>query len=458
MLILAFAGCGGGYSMNTAAPGTPAGTQSSAVTLMITDAPPAGVTVLSFEITVNGAVLNPGNVQLVSEPQRIELKELEAESAFLATINAPAGTYQSITVNLSNPELSIMNNSGTAIGNCASDSVCHLEPAAAGNVTFSAAPFPIMLVANTPAAFQVDVNLNNLISNTLALDFNAGGAIALAQLPLPGQPADHLDDLDDLLGSVQNVDASNKKFTLHTMTGDFAIQTDANTEFELEDCAANNFTCVVNGAVVEVDARVIPGGVFIARKVELQNNEVEDQLDGTVFKIDDTTHFEMVVLGALRGVNNVDLGSTILVTLNNSKFQVDTDGLTVPNSLQGAFESATGSSQLIPGQEVQVNVGSVTAGPPIAVTTSRVRLRRGQFTANLSAAPVGSTFNVVHLPGLFTTAGFHAIQVQTSSNTNFQGVAGVGNLTDQDTVSLRGLLFANGANPPILIADKVRKR
>src|SRR5215475_14590631 len=365
-LIFALSGCGGGGSMSTTnTPGSPAGAQTSAVTLMMTDAPPTGVTVLSFEVTVNGAVLNPGNVQLVTAPQRIEVKELETESAFLATINAPAGTYQSITVNLTNPELTIMNNSGAAIGNCANNTVCHLEPSAAGNITFSAAPFPLVLAANTPAAFQVDVNLNNLISNTLVLDFSATGAVTLAQLPLSGQPTDHLDDLDDLLGTVQNVDAANKKFTLHTMSGDFLITTDTNTEFELEDCAADNFTCIVNGAVVEIDARVMAGGVFIARKVELEDNEVEDELEGTVFKVDDATHFEMVVLGALRGVNNVDLGNTIVVTLNNAKFQVDTDGLTVPSLLQGAFEGSTDTSQLIPGQEVQVKVGSIAASPPI---------------------------------------------------------------------------------------------
>jgi hypothetical protein len=455
-LLVFLNGCGGG-AMSPAID-NPGSAQTSAVTLMMTDAPPAGVTVLSFEVTVNGAVLNPGNVQLIAAPEKIEVKNLETESAFLATINAPAGTYQSITVNLSNPELTILNQSGGAIGNCANNAVCHLEPAAAGNVTFSSASFPLMLAANTPAAFQVDVNVESLISNDLTLDFNAGSALILAQLPLPGQPADHLDDMDDLLGTVQNVDAGNKKFTLHSLAGDLAIQTDANTEFELEGCAANNFTCLVTGAIVEIDARVMTSGAIIAKKIELQENEVEDELQGTIFKIDDTTHFEMVVLGELRGASNVNLGNTIVVSLSNANFQVDTNGLPVPSALQGAFEAAGDTSQLIPGQQVQVKVSSVTPGPPLAVTTNRVRLRRDQFTANVTGAPAAPNFNVGALPGLFTSAGISTIQVQTSSATNFQGVAGVSNLADADRVSLRGLLFANGGNPPILIVDKVRKR
>jgi len=118
-LLVFLDGCGGrAMSSAIANPGT---VQTSAVTLMMTDAPPAGVTVLSFELTVNGAVLNPGNVQLITTPQKIEIKNLETESAFLASFNAPAGTYQSITVNLSNPELTILNQSGAAIENCANN-------------------------------------------------------------------------------------------------------------------------------------------------------------------------------------------------------------------------------------------------------------------------------------------------------------------------------------------------
>src|ERR1700722_18127597 len=153
VIALVFSGCGGTASnMSTNTPPASA-SQTSAVTLTVTDAPPAGVTVLSFEVTVNGAVLNPGNVQLIANPQRIEVKQLETDSAFLSTMNVPAGTYQSITISVTNPELTVMNQSGAAIGNCANNSVCHLEPAAAGNVTFLSAPVPVLLAPNSPTGF-----------------------------------------------------------------------------------------------------------------------------------------------------------------------------------------------------------------------------------------------------------------------------------------------------------------
>jgi len=459
-------GCGGSATnMATTTPPADA-SQTSAVTLTVTDAPPTGVTILSFEVTVNGAVLNPGNVQLVTNPQRIEVKQLETDSAFLSTMNVPAGTYQSITVNVTNPELTVMNQSGAAIGNCANNSVCHLEPAAAGNVTFSGMPFPVMLQAGTPTGFQLDLNVANLISNTLALDFNAAGAISVAQLPLAGQPNDHLDDVDDLLGTVENLDAPDSQFTLHTMSGDFLIKSNSSTQFELEGCAADNFSCIQNGAVVDVDSEVMNGGAFIAKKIEAENddnndnNDAQNEVEGILFKVDDATHFELVVLDELSATNNVALGNPVVITLTNPQFQVDANGLNVPSALQGTFEGATDTSQLMPGQDVQIqsSSGGSSMGSPITMTTNRVRLRPTQFTANVSGAPAPPNFTVANLPGLFTSAGVSSILVQTSSQTNFQGGVGISSLADQNQVSLRGLLFKNGSDAPILIADKVRRR
>ena len=465
--VFAFNGCGGSYSKMTTAPPPESGMQTSAVTLTVSDAPPAGVTVLSFEVTVNGAVLNPGNVQLITNPQRIEVKQLETDSAFLSTMNVPAGTYQSITINVTNPELTVMNNSGAAIGNCANNAVCHLEPAAAGNVTFSASPFPVVLSGGSPTGFQVDLTVANLLSGTLGVDFNASGAISVAQLPLAGQPNNNnqLADVDDLLGTAENLDASDSQFTLHTMSGDFLIQANANTQFEIESCAADNFSCIQTGQVVEVDSEVMSGGAFIAKKIEAENegddnSQAENEIEGLIFKVDDATHFEFVVLDELSATNNVALGNPVVVTLTNPQFQVDANGLNVPSALQGSFEQAADTSQLMPGQVVQIrsSSGANPAGSPITMTTNRVRLRDSQFTATVSGAPMPPTFTVSNLPGLFTSMGVTSIVVQTSNQTNFQGGNALGSLADQNQVSLRGLLFKNGADALILLSDKVRKR
>ncbi len=433
---------------------------AAAVSVTITDTPPAGVTLLSFEVNVTGAMLNPGSVDLLGGkgPTQIEVKQLETESAFLSTATVPAGTFTSLTLTFADPELTFKNDTGAALAGCAVGAVCEIKPT--GTLT-STVNFPgsgIVIMANSPTGIQVDVNPNTILSATLGVDFSLAGAASVQQLTM--KPAGELDDLDDLRGAVQGLDTTNKKFTLHAAGGDFPITTDNNTEFDFEACAANNFTCLQNNQVVEVDAKLMAGGVFLARKIEFEDDTEDDELEGIVFKIDDATHFEMVVLDELRSVNNVNVGNPTVVTLSNPGFHVKADGLPVPSALQGAFEGATDTSQLLPGQTVEIRLtGPVNPGPPVTVTTNRVRLRMTQFTANMKAGSiVPPNFSVDMLPALFTNVGISSIHVQTSSNSDFEGVSDVSALADGNTVSLRGLLFKNGALSPELVVKKVRKR
>jgi hypothetical protein len=196
--------------------------------------------------------------------------------------------------------------------------------------------------------------------------------------------------------------------------------------------------------VVKVDTEVMAGGAMVAQKIEFE---------------DDAMHFEMVVLGELRSVANVNLGNPVTVTLTNPKFDIDADGLDVSSTLANAFASAMDTSDLVAGEVVQIHpIAAATLGPPIAVTVDRVRLRMTQLTATVAGAPAPPSFVVGDLPGLFTSSGGSTISVETSSATDFDGVSGVSALMDQNVLSIRGLLFKNGANPPVLIANKVRKR
>jgi hypothetical protein len=182
-------------------------------------------------------------------------------------------------------------------------------------------------------------------------------------------------------------------------------------------------------------------------------------MEGVVFKIDDATHFEMVVLDELRSLNNVSVGNPVVVTLSNPTFRVQMEELNAPSTFVNAFQSATDTSQLLPGQMVEIRLTApANPGPPITATANRVRLRMSQLTANVSGTPTPPTFMLGNLPSLLTSAGISSIQVDTSSATRFENVAGVSGLANTNLVSVRGLLFKNGANPPVLEAKKVRKR
>jgi len=456
------AGCGGSYSPPPVVPSP--GAQTAQVTVSLTDAPPAGVTVFSFEVTVTGATLNPGNVDILAGkgPVRIEVKKLETENAFLRTTNITAGNYTSLNLTFSNPELTFLNGTGATLAGCASGSVCEIKPSGTLSATVNGLFYSM---SGTQTGVLVDLNLANILTPTLGVDFSTSSAVTATQQTkeVEGQ----LEDLDDVNGIVAS--PSSTQFTLQTTDmGNLSVAIDSNTKFDdFNTCVAANATCVQSGQSVEVDLLLLANGTFLARKIELQDDTqaaADDEFDGIISKIDGPSQFEVVVIDELRAVANVSVGDPVIVMLattgGGTSFQVDTNGLTVPSSLQQGFEGATDTSQLLPGQTVQVRKRAMTGGPApaaIIITTDRVRLRDTRFTATVSGAPAGSNFNVGSLPALFPAAGISQIQVQTSSQTNFENVSGVGGLADGSNVSLRGLLFKSTPNP-VLIADKVRKR
>jgi predicted component of type VI protein secretion system len=463
--ILLVYGCGGSMT-NPLRPG------ASALSVTITDTPPTGVSVLSFEVSVTGATLNPGSVDLLAGrgPVEIEVEQLETESAFLNTARVNPGTYTSLNLTFANPELTFKNGSTMTLAACAPGAVCEIKPT--GTLTAMVNfPAPGLVIQGsttssdmmgeddeqTAMGIKLDLDLNTILTGTLGVDFSQTGAVTVKQLvrEMEGE----FDDVNELKGTVQNLNSTNMTFTLRTMNGDFSITTDSNTQFEFQNCTANNFSCLQNNMVVEVDALMMPGGIFLAREISFEDDAEDDELEGVVSKIDDAMHFEMVVLDELRSVNNINVGNPVVVTLSNPSFQVQTEEFNPPSALVSAFQSATDTSQLLVGQTVEIRLTApATPGPPISVTADRVRLRMTQLTANVSGAPTPPTFMLGNLPSLFTGAGITSIQVDTSSETDFDNVAGVSGLADTDLVSVRGLLFNNGANPPVLVAKKVRKR
>jgi hypothetical protein len=455
-------GCGGSYS--TPSPGPGPGPQTAQMSVTLTDAPPAGVTVFSFEITVTGATLNPGNVDLLAGkgPVRIEVKKLETETAFLSTANIAAGNYTSLNLTFSNPELTFRNDSGALLAGCASGSVCEIKPTGTLTTTINGTFYP---TTGSQTGLLVDLNLANLITPSLGVDFSTASAVTATQQAKNAQG--ELDEIDDQTGIVSTPSIS--KFVLQTAEmGSVTVAIDPSTQFDgFDSCTPGNYTCMQSGQSVNVDLTLLAGGTFLAKKVELQDDTqsaTDDELEGTISKIDGPTQFEMVVTDELRVVPNVSVGNPVTVMLTTTSggttFRIDAHGLSIPSSLQQAFENQTDTSQLLPGQTVQVRKSSLAGGPApaaITVTTDRVRLRSTSMTATVSGAPAAPNFNLGNLFALFVANGVSLIQVQTSSKTNFENVGGVTGLTDGTNASVRGLLFSNSPNP-VFVADKVRKR
>ena len=429
----------------------------SAISFNMSDAPPAGVTVLSFEVTVNSASLQSGvgSVSLLQAPMEVEVKKLETETAFLNTSNVPPGTYNSISVSFSNPELTILNNSGSAIGSCANGSICELKPPiGTGTVNFSGSPFPITIMAGQSMGLLLDLDLNNSIQANLSIN----PAVSFTLRPAT-QPTGQLEEIEDIFGKVTGKDVANNQFTLEVRGGQsLTIKVDGNTEFKDFDGMGmqNSFASLATGQAVEVDLRLMAGGMLLAKKVELEEEEEnEEELEGTVVSVDLTTTpptFKMVVMDEVPDIPGLDVGNLVTVTVQNgAEFRIKEGDLTVSSSLFFATPA-----DLMAGQNIQVRLRSGSSG--MSVLTDRVRLRMSRFTAKVKSKS-GDIFIVDNLPSLFTSANppVNEIEVRTSAQTNFNNVGNVGALNVGNTVSLRGLLFKT-AGDPVLVASKVRLR
>jgi len=470
--LIVLTACGGGGASSTLPPPQ---ASTAPVSFTIRDAPPANVTVLSFEVTVVSASLqsNTGkpDFPLVTTPIKIEIKQLEVESAFLSTANVPADTYKSVTVQLQNPELTIKNDTGNSIPGCNADPithVCEIKLTMSTNVVFSGAPFPLTVVANSPTGLLVDVNLANAVTSALGVDFSAAGAVTITQLTAQ-QGTGQLEEMEDVHGTVANKDAANNQFILQSPHGNLTIKVDTNTVFEDFDklstpCTANpqNFTCVQNGQMVEVDIRLIAGGAMLAKKVEAQDDaQNAEDLEGIITGNITATGFDLVLIEKISNITSVEIGNAVHINLvPGFTFRVDKEKLNVSPGLR--FSEAFGTADLMVGQRVEVKRVSSSAGPPPTINAIRVTLKKTAFRAKVKSKLNSTDFLVDNLPPLFVNATPAILQIEvrtTIGETGFDGnVANLAALNVGDTVSVRGLLFKQAVGDPVLVAKKVRKR
>jgi hypothetical protein len=447
------AGCNGSYSSSTnTSPTQNSGgltASLSPVSLSMTDAPPAGVTIFSFEVKLTSAVLNPGAIDLLAGkgPLDIEIKRLETETALLNTANVPAGTYTTIQLTFANPQLTFRNDSGGSltVGGtvCAVGAVCEVTPTGSLSTTIN------LPAAGTPVGFIVDVNLANLFNGDMTLNFGNANSASLQRVPLSTVPTGQVEKLEEVEGIVKNLNTTTGHFTLQTPArGNLDVAVNSTTRFA--DCSANTLAgCVQNDQAAEVDLGLLAGGVLYARKIEVEDtaaNAVDDGIEGFIYQIDDATHFRMVADDFLRGSDpSIVRGRRLIVALRSgAKFDVASGGLAFPPAIQTAvtaFDSATTTAQLQIGQHVQVRFRLLTPAPPptpFTLETDRVRLTGTRLSATIGTI-TGSTFTVTGLPPVFGAGA--TIQVFTSSDTDFENATRIGDLSTGAQVSLRGFLF-----------------
>jgi hypothetical protein len=443
-----------------AAPPPPPTANTSPLSVTLSDAPPTGVSVLSFEVNITGALLQPmvgTDVSLLpgGHSVEIEVKKLETESAVLSTTSAPAGTYKGLQFTLSDPALTVFNGSPNDLGACKANTTCRFTPAVAGPISYSAAPFPLTLVAGTPMGLKIDILLNKIIGADLSVSLNDPSDITVTQLapvPVSGPPV-KLEN-SEFAGMIASLDPANLNFVVQNSTSGMSetIHAGANTkfeDFEEHGCQSINFSCLATSQIVEVETTLQSDGSILANEVKLEESRGAMSVEGTLLSVgaNPPAQFQMVVLDEEPDIAGLNTGAPLQVAFPaTATFDIGRGSLAVP-----AGAAFAGPGDLLPGQDIQIEPGAITPGPPISTSTSHVTLRTSQFTATVSAVN-GSAITVTNLPAVF---GLSTLTVQTSALTEFEDLPGPSSLSNGSLISVRGLLFKT-ASGPIVVAAKVR--
>jgi hypothetical protein len=448
------------------------GGNTAPMSIIVTDTPPSGLDVLSFQITITGATLQPGNVSLITASQTLELTQLQTDHALLTTANVPVGTYTSMVLTFANPSMTVFN-TGTPIAStpvCKTNAFCTIQPKLnAVSVTISTTPFPLPATLNTPVGLLLDLNVNNLVQNTgAAVDPTATGAVRVTTLASV-QATTELDRLNDVVGKLTTVGTN--QFVLTTSNGNaLTVNTDTTTKFffPTKVCAANNFTCLIAGQILSAQVSLHGDGSLHAVAVNFEDSAGAQEIEGEIVSFpagaaSGTTEFNVVVHQAVPSNATMPVGGTAFVTIEDSTtlttFLIDNGGFTLPGGV--SFASAT---DLVIGQEVLVRVGSSSSG--LAISSSRLILRPAQITAAIFLVDTGNArFTVNTLPSLFSSATpstITQIMVQTTSQTVFINPTvnqpGLTGLAAGQPVSTGGFLFntPSGTAPVTQAAQTVR--
>jgi hypothetical protein len=474
MLLSLLTGCSN--SATNAASAT-SGT-TAPVSLSMTDTPPTGVNVLSFEVSLTSANLTPasgtGTVSLLRNnmPIQVDVTQLQTLSAFLNTANVPAGTYNSLSLTFADPKLVIYNASDASLASsCPVGTVCALTPTIdnSATTTFSSTPFPATIAANTPLGFLIDFQLNNVIQSDLSVNLGVTNGVTVSELTPPTTP---MPQYGYLTGTVESVNASQNQFTLETAYGSsFTIDSSSTTmysSFPATVCATGSISCLSAGQIVRVQITgVASGGVLDAGTVTYLQAAGTQTAEGTIYKLsttNGTTTMQLILHGNPSNDAGLPLGGMATVTIaSGATYSINSNGFTVPSGL-----TFTGPTSLYVGQQLLVNVVSGTLGStsnsgtsgmwgppqPLTFTTNTIELEPSQFTGPVSA--LNTSTSSFTLGGQFWMS---PINVETSSQTVYLGFnpESFSSLTNNSIVSVDGFLFApaSGSTTPTLAAETV---
>ena len=434
------AACGGGSSMTNNNPPPPAGNTKTQV--KIGDA--TADRIVDFEVTIGSPITvttSSGNLQITLSSNRLELSHMSAKFEPLTLVNVPQGTYIGATITISNPELTFLDNSGTAhsIQSSASQTV---------NLTFS----PAITIGTSPLVLSIDVNLANSVTtdqagNITGFNFSGSSFTFSTKLVAAANQQDDDGELEDVTGLVTSVSGSS--FTMNVGQGgaQLTFTTDNTTQFS-DGVADVNSTL---NQIVKVEGMTKVDGTLFASEVEGLENQNGGELEGIMTAVTGNPATSVSVLaqdGTGSGMNSSKIGASFSADVSGAQFKIDqgnidTSGLGgIPGAPNFPFDVTT----LKAGQRIEVESTNGVPATGGTVVADKVKLQQQALNgtvANLTPGSGGTATFDLNLPSdsyLALLSGQASVHVFVQPQTD----NGVGGLANGNGVRVRGLLFWTG--------------
>ena len=467
---LALGGCGGGDSGSSTG-GSGSGSSStsgttSTVNLVVKDTPSTLITILSFQVQITGAVLQPGSVSLLPRPVTVDLAQLVSDTGFLASTVIDSATYTSLDMTFANPQVTLLNNTGAALTlagqSCAAGATCTFVPALnTASVTISNGVFPLTLTASSSTGLNLDLSIPDLLQSDLSIAFASGTSVNLSLLP--GDVANSQQAaIDDVLASITAVNGSEVDVT--TALGDALVLTSSTStqyDYPASLCAAADASCVAVGQIVSLDLGLLGSGSIGIDALTYVGGSGSALTKALVLStnLTGTVPTAQVLVRQSLNVDSLDAGQIATVTLPTStSFAIGPASLP---AVSGATFAAAGD--LLPGQEIILSVADLVTGTSPTFSSSAVTLEPSQVVGQIDAVDTGSaSLTLTGLSGLFTGSRplVQLVDVQTGSATTFVGLSpdSLAGLSAAQFIVAKGPLLNTSGSYPAVAATQITGR
>jgi hypothetical protein len=436
--------------------------------MVVTDTPSSAITVLSFQVQITGAVLQPGSIALLPRPVTVDLAELVSDAGLLFSSVVDSATYTSLELTFANPQVTLLNNTGgtlTLAGqSCVAGATCTYVPMLNNaTVTISSGVFPLTITANSSTGLSLDLSIPDLLQSDLSVSLANGESVNLSLLS-GNSSASQQATIDDVVGSITSV--SGTQVNIKTAFGDSLVLTESSSTsytYPTDVCSANDSSCLSVGQSVTVDLGLLGDGSLGIHSLSYLGGSGSQLVKGLVLSTDATASTPTAVVLIQGEINASSVTPGEVATVSFPMGTTYAVGVAdYPTASDMSFGDA---ADLLPGQEVVLSVGSdLVAGSAPTFSTGSVILESSQVVGEVIAVDSGTaSFSIDGLSGLFTGARpiVQLVDVQTGTATTFTGftAAAVSAVTAGQFVVAKGPLFSGeSSGTPGLAAVQVATR